>query len=456
MLRTPWQRLSIRAALVLGLAVTLGLWIVTGYSFTRRITFVEREAAAVAARYVRAQDLLVTIRTQVPLSALRVRDALLNPDPAAIEEYRVQLESIRAVIIQALDDYEPVLDSRAGAERAQLAAMRDEVETFHRTSLDVLSQAGTRSPELIRDVLNRQIAPRREAAVKIAADIQSLNRLAFVQQQADISAIHRTAELQSWWQLGAALAVSLFVMMLVTIYSVRLEAQLRRQMERDAQLSRELQDATARLISAQEDERRTIARELHDEVGQVLTAIKVDLSIAQRAVEAHGLTVKPLDDAQTIADSALQTVRDIAQLLRPSALDDLGLPAAIDVSLRGLARRHEIAVELSQDGMSDRLDPDTEVAAYRIVQEALTNVARHARAAHCRVKLMRRPAALQLDIEDDGRGFDASASGSPTMGFGLIGMRERALRLGGTFQIESRPGMGTRLHIELPTEAASV
>lgn len=449
--RAPLERLSIRAALALGIAVTLGLWLFTSYTFTRRIDDVQKQAAAVASRYTRAQELLSTVRAQVLVSSVRVRDALLNPDPSSITGYREQLESIQRVINNALDAYEPVLETAPGQD--EVRNLRAEVEQFHRTSLAVLAEVGTPSNSMVRDLLNRRIIPRREAAVQISEDIQTLNRLAFVRQQADIAEIHRVAETQSWRTLGLALATSLGVLLIAATYSGRLEGRLRRQLERDSRISRELHDATIKLIGAQEDERRTIARELHDEVGQVLTALQVELSLAHRRLVAAGLDVDPLKEAQTLADGALTTVRDLSQLLRPAALDDLGLPAAIDASLRGLARRHEIQVELSQSGMADRLAPETEIAAYRIVQEALTNVARHAEAAHCRVRLMRLPDSLQVEIEDDGGGFDPDDTPAAPQGFGLIGMRERAAMLGGSLRIWSAPGAGTRLFVELPVGA---
>ncbi len=226
-------------------------------------------------------------------------------------------------------------------------------------------------------------------------------------------------------------------------------------MNRDARISRELQDAASRIMSAQEDERRTIARELHDEVGQVLTAIKMELSLAERALEARGESGRPLAEAQVITDGALQTVRDLTQLLHPAVLDDIGLPAAIDASLRGLARRHDIHVDLHQAGMADRLDQDTEVAAYRIVQEAITNIARHSSARHCRVRLRRHGEALSIEVEDDGMGFDAAAlQNGARRGFGLIGIRERAAHLGGSLRVESAPGLGTRVVAELPVQVA--
>ena len=431
---------------------TLGLWLFTSYTFTRRIDEVQRQAAAVASRYTRAQELLATVRARVLVSSVRVRDALLSQDPAALPEYREELARIHRAIGQALDAYEPVLSTAPGQD--QVKNLRAEVEQFHRTSLAVLAETGAASNADIRDRLNRRVLPRREAAFKISEDIQSLNRLAFVRQQADIAEIHRAAETQSWRRLGLALATSLGVLLITAIYSSRLENRLRQQMERDFCISQELHTATIKLIGAQEDERRTIARELHDEVGQVLTALKVELSLAHRKLTTAGVSVEPLLEAQTLADGALATVRDLSQLLRPAALDDLGLPAAIDAALRGLARRHEIKVELSQTGMTDRLAPETEIAAYRIIQEALTNVARHAAATHCRVRLMRLPETLRVEVEDDGAGFDILGAPAEPRGLGLIGMRERAAMLGGRLTILSAPGSGTRLCVELPTGAA--
>ena len=381
-----------------------------------------------------------------------MRDALL--DPAALDSHRAQIEAIHATIVEALNAYEPVLGSPS--EQEQVTRLREEVNRFNQASLAVLDDAKRRVPISVRELLNRHLAPRREAAVNISEEIQTLNRLAFIRQQADIAEIHRVAARQSWRRLGWALGTSLAVLLLAAVYSVRLEGRLRAQMERGVRISKELHDATIALMGAQEEERRMIARELHDEVGQVLTAIKVELSLAQRNLEQRGLSLQPIAEAQTIADDALKTVRDLTQLLHPAALDDLGLAAAIDVSLRGLARRHDINVDLSQNGLTSRLPRETEIAAYRIVQEALTNVARHSRAAHCHVRLLRLPTALQVEVEDDGRGFDIEAAlGEHRRGLGLIGIRERTTHVGGTLSVRSTPGRGTRLTVELPAESVS-
>jgi signal transduction histidine kinase len=249
-----------------------------------------------------------------------------------------------------------------------------------------------------------------------------------------------------------ALGVSLAIALLATLYSGRLESRLRQQREREIRHAEDLQRLSAKLITAQEEERRGIARELHDELGQVLSAIKVEIALARRSLESAGATGNLLEDAEAIADTALTTVRDLSRLLHPSLLDDLGLPAAVDSYLRGFGTRYGIRVELLSDGMDERLQPETEVTAYRIVQEALTNVARHAKATSCRVYLQRLSSTVLVTVEDNGLGFDAEHAQRPDVrqGLGLLGIRERASLLRGTLRLESSHGTGTRLTVELP------
>ena len=449
--QAPLQRLSIRSVLAAGLLATLALWLYTGYTFSQRLDDIERKAAEVAARYQQAQELLTTVRTQVLVASVRVRDALLNPDQTAKASYRTQIESNYTAIDTAISAYGPVIES--DHDFGAVVRLRHELDDFKATVRDVLSAAPSQSTDAIRDLLNRHIVPRREAAVRISEEVQALNRAAFLQQQSELSAIHRGAEVQSARRLGAALATSLVLMLLAWIYASRLEGRLHAQIARSTELSREVQDAHARLLSAQEDERRTIARELHDEVGQVLTAVKVELGLAQREMERHGLTGAALLEAQTITSGAIGAVRDLTQLLHPAVLDDLGLVAATDAMLRGVARRQELDVRFSHGDLDDRVEPETEVAAYRIVQEALTNVGRHARASQCRVDMRCDGQALVLEVADNGAGFDPAGGVMTKAGLGLLGIRERVAHLGGTLRITTAPGSGTCLHVELPVRS---
>jgi len=177
----------------------------------------------------------------------------------------------------------------------------------------------------------------------------------------------------------------------------------------------------------------------------------VELSLAKRALEAEGSPTGALDTAQSIADGALHTVRDLSRLLHPAVLDDLGLPAAIDGYVQGFRKRHGIRVDLQIDGMDERLTPDVEAAAYRIVQEALTNVAKHSGATHCRVSLQRHADMLLITIEDDGRGFtDGPERRLEPRGLGLIGMRERVAQLHGSLTLSRAPEGGARVSVDLP------
>jgi signal transduction histidine kinase len=448
-LRRSLEAPTIKAALLFGFGLTLGLWLLAGYHFTRRMVEVQSDAAAISSRYMHSQELLSTVRAQVLLGSVYVRDALLDPDPQTAAEYRRRLEETYRSIDLALHEYRPVFDSPA--ERERLERLRRGIDDFRATMLEVLSDS-SRRPSEARLLLQNRVVPKREVVIRVSEEAQALNRTAFVQQQNDIAQVYRVTQRGVWQQLGFALATSFGIGLIATRYAGRLEKRIRGQMAKEAETARDLQRLSSAIISAQEDERRAIARELHDEVGQVLTAIKVELAIAQRAIDGMPGGAQILEPARSITDGALQTVRDLSHLLHPAILDDLGLPAAIDRHLKEFGKRHAIRVELLQDRMEERLAHETEAAAYRIVQEALTNVARHARATICRVYLQRLSSTVLITIEDDGIGFDSTegqAAGA-RRGLGLIGVRERVVHLQGTMRLESASGSGTRLTVELP------
>jgi signal transduction histidine kinase len=387
--REPFGRLTIRTALLLGFGLTFGVWLFAGYYFTQRFREVERRAGTINERYMRAQELLSTVRAQVLLGSVYVRDALLDPDRSTIAAYRAQLENAYRTVDQALAQYVPVMDSLE--ERERVVHLRDAVDEFRVTMLQVIAEDAGRSPAEARMLLRTRIVPKREVVIHVSEDVQALNRGAFVQQQRAAAEIYAVTQRRLWESLGIALAASFGIALFATRYAGRLENRLRRQQQQEAQTNDELQRLSAKLITAQEEERRSIARELHDEVGQVLTAIKVELAVAQRALEANGTAPQVLQDARSITEGALATVRDLSHLLHPALLDDLGLPAAIEWYLRGFGARHDIRTELLHDRMDERFTPEIEASCYRIVQEALTNVAKHARATACRVYLQRLP-----------------------------------------------------------------
>lgn len=213
-----------------------------------------------------------------------------------------------------------------------------------------------------------------------------------------------------------------------------------------------LRDFPRMLIGAQEAERRRIARELHDEIGQALTAVRINLQSAQQSTGDWPLASQ-LDGSLNIIDHALQKVRNLALDLRPSLLDDLGLVAALRWYLDREASRAGLTVELNVDLPGTRLAPEIETVCFRIMQEALTNIVRHARAKHVIVELMLRDADLNLVISDDGIGFDvreAQHRFAADASLGLQGMKERALSVQGRIEIESAKESGTEIRVKLP------
>jgi signal transduction histidine kinase len=443
---------TIKAALFVGFGLICATWLLAGYYFTRRMSDLQSRSTSINERYMNAQDLLTTVRGQVLVGSVYVRDALMDPDPGNAEEYRAKLEDAYQAADRALQEYVPVVDGPI--ERERIRRLRAEIDGFRSTVLKVLAADSSRWRIEARTLLRGQIMPKREGAIRVADEVQALNRSAFVQQQNDIASVYQAMQRLLWGSFGAAVFISLGIALLATTYAGRLEERIQRQRLKESEYAHDLQRLSTKLITAQEEERRVIARELHDEVGQALTAIKVELALAQRAIETAGAPAQVLDDARSITDGALHTVRDLSHLLHPALLDDLGLAAAVDWYLTRFGKRHELRVDLVVDRMSDRLLPETEATAYRVIQEALTNVAKHAHATACRVYLQRLTSTLLVTVEDDGVGFEPArlSERGVSRGLGLIGIRERVSQLEGTTRLESAPGNGTRLTVELPAQ----
>jgi two-component system, NarL family, sensor histidine kinase DevS len=208
-------------------------------------------------------------------------------------------------------------------------------------------------------------------------------------------------------------------------------------------------DALQRVVTAQEQERRRLARELHDETGQALTSILLGLRSIEEADSEEGLR-DAVADVRDLVRSTLQDVRQLAVELRPKALDDFGLVAALERLTLSFEEQTGIAVAFQSTLPPGRLQPEIETALYRIVQESLTNIVKHARASSVSIVVGRKDGAVTVVVEDDGVGFDPARARAD--GLGLIGMRERVALLGGRLAIESRPGAGTTFVAEVPNQ----
>ena len=454
-MRTWFARpLTMRAALLVGFGLTLGLWLFAGYQVTLRIREAQRDAGAVSARYLQAQDLLATVRSQVLVASVLVRDALLDPDATSVLHHRNEIERAYDSIDDELSRYVPFLGS--SVERERVDRLRSEVRELRSASDDVLGTDHTRWSSDARLLLKR-FMPRREAAIRVSEEVQVLNRSAFIDQQQETTQRQSGMQRQVLIIFGVALVISLAIGWLAFYHTTGLELRLTEQRAREERIASDLQRLSAKLVHVQEEEQRRIARELHDAVGQALSSVKLELVVAQRKLDRIGVGTNLLSDARESADLALNSVRDLSHLLHPSALEDLGLVAALDSHVADFRKHHDMAVMFVHEGVEGRQPPETERALYRIVQEAFSNIARHAHARVARVVLTAQPRGIGVVIEDDGVGFDVASVEQPgkRRGLGLLGIRERASQLGGTVKIERRPAGGTRIEVELPVRDRS-
>jgi signal transduction histidine kinase len=222
------------------------------------------------------------------------------------------------------------------------------------------------------------------------------------------------------------------------------EIVVRREAERRAEdHAARLQALSTRLLRVQEDERRALAQELHDQIGQLLTGLRFQLEAARDAAPSA-----PLAEALTVTAELLRSVRELTLQLRPRMLDDLGLRPALEWQAKLFGSQTNIAVELEVSLPEERLAPELETAVFRMVQEALTNVARHSGATSAAVTVTADERALQVEISDRGRGFDAKSALARHDSLGLAGLAERVRLAGGRFELFSQAGQGTRLHAE--------
>jgi PAS domain S-box-containing protein len=292
------------------------------------------------------------------------------------------------------------------------------------------------APEEYRDDITR--------AVERAFDLQQ-------SQSFECPGVGPNKEL-SWYsvRIGPVIVGGKVVSAIVFSHDV---TQFKRHEEQLRDYAQRLQALSRRLLAVQEQERRHLAQELHDEIGQILTGLKLSLHLSAR--ESRGFSSRELDQAQQLVRDLTARVRDLSLRLRPTMLDDLGLLPALLWLFQRYSGQTKIRVDFEHHGLDRRLPSELETGIYRIVQEALTNAARHANIDEIRVRIWTHEVLLVMRIEDDGQGFDPKAVLKARVSSGLSGMQERAVALGAQFQIQSAKGTGTRLLAEFPILAGA-
>lgn len=215
----------------------------------------------------------------------------------------------------------------------------------------------------------------------------------------------------------------------------------------------ELRRLTEKLFQSQEEERRRIARELHDEAGQSLTAVKLGLDrLEENHASNDGQIREEIDEIREMINRTSSEIRRLSYHLHPTLLIDLGLEPALNLYFKEIENHSNLSIDFNMVGFDQRLDPDRETVLYRFSQEALTNTLRHSGAENFRLSIIKSYPNIIFLAEDNGKGFNSHIIGKDTRSLGLLGMRERASLLGGTFQLRSSPGKGTRIRVNVPFE----
>ena len=389
--------------------------------------------------------ILDQIRSSLYLSGTYVRDYLLDPDTSQAEVHRQSLQHTHTEMDVALDAYSRLLRPEELSPFRHL--MRD-LSEYWRVLNPVLTWSTAERRAHGYPFLRDEVYPRRTSMLSLEAQIERVN-----ERQLN-AGNRRVSELFSDFRrrLGLTLAITLAVGLLLAALSIANALRLEREGQaRFLEIERargELKELSARLLEAQENERRSISRELHDEVGQTLSAVVVELSNLSAAVatDSPGALRGQIDTIKKLVEAGMGAIRNMALLLRPSMLDDIGLLPALRWQAREVARRTGIRVDVASDDLITELPDEFKTCIYRVVQEALHNCSRHAEARVCRISLREDGKRILLAIQDDGKGFNLQQE----RGLGLLGIQERVERLGGAFHVESQPGKGTLLAISLP------
>ncbi len=425
--------------LLAGLAVTLSaVAVYSGYTITQLRGLENLQAATIDRNRV---DSLLLLRIQNNLNAisLTLRDMLEGSEPYPLSAWQAPLRRVRADLTDAIGQeahYSPM--DRADGQRAYLAASAAQ---FWDALDRVFAVAAGGDDGKARDLIRHSLEARQQALAAAVARLLVQNNENEQDAAARTRTIYTRVERNVYIFLGAALIV-------VALTGVYLAAHNRRIFQQVAALSARRSELAQQLISMQEDTFRSISRELHDDFGQILTAIGAMLQRTERRTPAAaGADRADFREIQEIVQSTLDKVRSLSHALHPVVLDDAGLASALDAYLPGFEKQTGIRIRYEKTGTARELDRPVATHLYRVLQEALNNVARHSKSATARVRLEFQPQAVVLEVEDHGIGF-----GQPgRKGMGLVSMRERAELVNGRLEFADVEGGGALIRMTVPT-----
>ncbi len=406
------------------------------------------------------ENKLRRLRSDVHLSGIYMRDYLLDPERAHASEYRERLAEFRRSNVATVAELRALVGGRPGHDD-RLTGLDSRLDDYWQAFDPLFDWTPAEKALLSAGFLRREVLPRREAVLQIASEIEELNNANHEVQRAEVTkqyaAFRSDLHKLLWGSLLLGVIVALTAV--VRLRVVERQSDDERAVAEDAE--RQLRQLSQQLVATQEEERKNLSRELHDHVGQMLTGLRMELGRIDRLRQGLGESSRPqgfggaaiataVAESRQLVDNMVRTVRDLALGLRPSMLDDFGLQPALEWHVRDVGRRHGVPVSLRMEGDLERLTEPQRTCVYRVVQEALTNCVRHARAERIDVTVTESARELYAAVKDNGVGIDPARRAS---GLGLRGIEERVRELRGATSITSAAGAGTTVAIRLPLPA---
>ena len=433
-----------RLALVLGFGGLLLLMAFAGIDGIRALAHIQSANDAIREDFLLRTRVLERIRSDVYVSGTYVRDYLLEPEAGKAEGHRDSLIQTRRDADAALAQYRSFVSP---PESQPVEVLTRGLAEYWALLQPIFQWTAGQRRQNGYIFLRDEVFPRRQSMLAIADQIGAIG-------EAQMNSGKQTVEatfLQARRRLMVTIALTIGLGLLLASFTIRrilgLESHAERHYREMAGTRTELKALSARLVEAQENERRAISRELHDEVGQALSGVLVELANLSTLIRtADPDAPAKAGEIKQLVEDAIRVVRNMALLLRPSMLDDLGLVPALEWQAREVSKRGGIWVKVAAEGVPEDLPEDHKTCVYRVVQEALHNIVQHAGARSANVAVRQAGGRLRLTIEDDGDGFNPSLQ----KGMGLLGIAERVTNLGGSFAVDSQAGRGTTLRIELP------
>ena len=437
-------RLGSRAALLAGFGALLVLMVIICIDALHTLAAFETNDTQIRQDFIYRERTLEQVRAGLYESGTIMRDYLLlsGSERQAQESLLTQIQSMRNETTAAM---KACIQSVPAEKRKPFEHLAVELENYWSKAEGTLVPGG-RETEAGYSVLRADILSQHAEILKITREVSAVNDAELREAEGRIAEISSRFRRRLLMVTTIALSIGLVLATATIIYAGRLENSLEEKYRESLQAQRELKQLSKRLVDAEERERRAISRELHDEVGQSLGALLLEVESLTVMSHEEQSFQRGLQHIKTLAENCVNEVRNMALLLRPSMLDDLGLVPALEWQGREVSRRTGMFVETVDENVSDTLPEEHKTCVYRIVQEALNNCSRHAYAKNVRVVVHQEPNQLRVSIEDDGKGFDSRR----VRGLGLVGMNERVSRLGGVLTVDSALTRGTRLRVELP------